>query len=349
MRGSSPRSDRRPRPRLGGQPGRRPGGRAPANATVEPRVDHDGREPATGSIGRGEDDSAGESRSTPSRQRSRRSSTANPPTSPSHLGKRIVCLDVRQAVEDPRLSDGDRIRRVPIVRERRRSAGRGDGDERPPVGSGRERHRTRTEDDEASRSDVAHERPQPGPERRIVGRAADQPDVLGPDSSEARHMPRGEREPRIRERPGQRPGVRRRIRMEDEDGDAWHARESSEASSPLSALGPGIHRTRGEPRRRDSDPRVRRHRAVGPAECPPTGRLAAVRHRAGRRDRSAAVPERRRRDRRARRTGPRDRRPDAARRPQGDRAGSRPPPRDAAGVPASSTWTCSSSGVTGCR
>ena len=175
--------------------------RASLNASADPRVGA-AAQPSTGSVGRGKDDICW-----------RVEVDAEPPAIPEVVDaepgdlaepsrKRIVGLDVRQVVEDPCLSDGDRIRRVPIVCQRRRSAGRGDGDERPPVCSGRQRQRARTEDDDASRSDVPHEGPQPVPERGIVGRAADQPDVLGPDGSEARDVPRGEREPRIRERRG---------------------------------------------------------------------------------------------------------------------------------------------------
>ena len=307
-------------------------GRAADQDEVERAVDVDAEPPAASEVATGK----------PASSASQRGSTL----SDGRSGR------PRQHVR--RRGDRDDVRRVAVVRE-------GDAGRRPPrrppgratIAPRRERDRAGAEERRARpagrrRRSTATRAPNGSPS----GGPADDPDVVGARPRRtARVVPgqprRGRRPPSASSGPAAGPGSGCMIRT-----------VTGGMARSLAAAIEGTVTTR----------RIRAYIGLGanvgdatatlteavaavaglPGIAAPR-RLAAVRDRTGRRHRPARVPQRRRRDRRAGGTRSRDRGPGAPDRAQGARARLRPPACVVAGVRASSTSTCSSSGGRGSR
>ena len=298
--------------------------------------------------------SSGPSRSKPSRQRARRSATAIAGDLGEPARQRVVAAEGPGGRRAARPTRGDRhdVGRVAVV-------GEGAPVRRPPpprrTPGGRRSSRAGSR---PSRGRPA--RPAVGPRRargagspngRSSGGPATIVDVVAPAAEEPapvalrRPGPRGG-EPSAPA--GRRPGRARGWRMRTATGRIAASLASRRGRPVAGATGPGVHRSRGEPRRRRGDARapasMRSPRLPG-CRLRGVSRLYATepvgRHR------PARVPQRGRRARRPGRARPGDRRAGAARRAQGARARLRPAGSARAGARASSTSTCSSSGGRG--
>ena len=213
--------------------------------------------------------SSGESTSTASRRLAARSRTRTPAASSSQRGSALSEARSGRPREDLRRPrDGDRVRRVAVVRERHALVGRRGSHEGLAVAGRRQRHRARAEDDQAGRAQVADEPPEPGAERRVVGRLPADDDLggagrPGTPAGGARRAPPTRRRGTRSSGPASGDGSGARMRTVT----GAMAPESSDGRAVDHGAGPGVHRPRGERRRRGRHAGRRRPRARGAAGC----------------------------------------------------------------------------------